>query len=60
MNKFVFFCSAGEIASVKGTLYDLQEKTSLGERIPQIAADNVGFDMNYCVNGEGEKKLAAR
>ena len=51
---------AGEIANVSGTLYDLQEKTSFGERIPQILADNVGFDINYCVNGEGHKKFAAR
>ena len=51
---------AGEIASVSGTLFDLRQPVLLGSRMNKVVEGLPGFDHNFCVNGSGDKKLAAR
>ncbi|KAJ4960357.1 hypothetical protein NE237_020267 [Protea cynaroides] len=50
----------GEIASVKGTPYDLTKSTTIGSKINQISTG--GYDINYVLDGEycgGSLKKAA-
>ena len=49
----------GEIATVANTVFDLREGVMLGERIQKVP-DDLGYDHNFCVEGDDFKKLAAR
>ena len=50
--------STGEIASVKGTQYDLTTPVCLGDRVNEIA-DDLGYDHNFCFGKTGEQKHVA-
>ncbi|MCU0704692.1 MAG: galactose mutarotase [Fimbriiglobus sp.] len=46
----------GKVEPVAGTPFDFTQPTKIGERIKQIKADPVGYDLNYA---HGEKREAA-
>eukprot|EP00914_Ancora_sagittata_P000221 GHVO01000682.1.p1 GENE.GHVO01000682.1~~GHVO01000682.1.p1 ORF type:complete len:231 (-),score=14.66 GHVO01000682.1:352-1044(-) len=48
----------GKIAPVDGTPFDLRTPALLKERIPLVTEGQVGFDHNYCLNGEGLRCVA--
>ena len=50
----------GEIASVSGSVFDLQQPQKLGEVIPKVVGAKCGYDHNFCLERSGERKLAVR
>lgn len=54
-------CVVGEVAAVTDTVFDLRSPVPLGQRIPEVIHEGVvGFDHNFCLNGEAGRRLAAR
>uniref|UniRef100_A0A0B7ADB9 Aldose 1-epimerase n=2 Tax=Arion vulgaris TaxID=1028688 RepID=A0A0B7ADB9_9EUPU len=49
----------GEIKAVSGNEYDLRTPVSLGDRLNKVPG-GIGFDNNFCLNNNGQLKLAAR
>ena len=55
----LYVFTAGVIADVHGTKFDLTEDTDFGVRIPEVPG-NFGFDHTFCLEKPGWKKHAAR
>lgn len=49
----------GQIANVKGTLFDLRTPVKLGDRLKEVN-NGMGFDNNFCVGEENKMKTIAR
>ena len=48
----------GELAKVEGTPFDFRTPHKIGERIEQTGGKPVGYDHNFCLNGnKSDKKL---
>jgi aldose 1-epimerase len=51
----------GEIAPVKGTIYDFTKGKAIGQDIAKTSGDPNGFDHNFVLNGKtGEMKMCAK
>uniref|UniRef100_A0A0E0H1N3 Aldose 1-epimerase n=1 Tax=Oryza nivara TaxID=4536 RepID=A0A0E0H1N3_ORYNI len=52
--------SSGVVAPVAGTPYDFRHPTPIGARIRQVMGGRIaGYDINYVIDGEGMRKVAA-
>ncbi|SPT18629.1 unnamed protein product [Triticum aestivum] len=52
--------SSGRVDPVAGTSYDFRTPTPIGARIRQVMGGKVyGYDINYVIDGEGMRKVAA-
>ncbi|XP_005089148.1 galactose mutarotase [Aplysia californica] len=49
----------GEVKKVDGTEYDLRSPVRMGDRLHNVPGGK-GFDINFCLDNNGEMKLAAR
>ena len=53
--------SSGRVDPVAGTSYDFRTPTPIGARIRNVSGGKglVGYDINYAIDGEGMRKVAA-
>jgi len=52
--------SSGRVDPVAGTSYDFRTPTPIGARIRKVKGGSVfGYDINYVIDGEGMRKVAA-